>query len=416
MTAKKTVLIICNSDLSREPRVIRQIIALKDYYQITTLSAKPSAFKELQHFSLIDYPHEKPKHWNYPWLIRKFYSAGLHLYELGKEFYPKYYYYKDYWTKSQKENLEQMQGKNFDLIIVHHWDSLPLGAILAKKMNAKLIYNVHDYYERQFEDNPLWVNHQQRLVQYLTNTYVPKCDLIFSAWTKIHNDYQQHYGVPSIIINNATEYNELTPVMNDVEKNIRIIHHGIANSNRKIELMIEMMDYLDERFTLDLMLINSPYELDYFIGLKKLAEKNPRIQFVPTVPTRQIAKTINAYDIGVFILPPNGFNPTHLLPNKLFEFIQARLACLITPNIEMKAIVSKYDLGWVADDFEPKSVAAIIRNVTAQEINQKKSNTHQHAYELSAEINYKKMKAAVDSLLMKEEKKISMRRSNKIPV
>jgi hypothetical protein len=236
--------------------------------------------------------------------------------------------------------------------------------------------------------------------------HVPKFNLIYAAWTKINDDFQQFYGVPSIIINNATEYNELTPVTNDNEpQKIRIIHHGIANSNRKIEKMIEMMDFLDDRFYLDLMLIASPHEGDYFKMLQEEAAKNPRIKFIDTVPTRDIAKKINNYDIGLFLLPPNGFNPTYTLPNKLFEFVQGRLACLVTPNIEMKKLVEDYDLGWVADDFEAASAAKKINNISREEINSKKRNAHNHAVELAAEVNYKKIKESVTALL--ENKKFS---------
>lgn len=413
MTDKKSILIICNSDLAREPRVIRQIIALKDHYKITTFSAEPSSFNELDHISFIN-KKESPNHWKYPVILRKIVSLALNLFKKGKSLYPKYYYHKDFWTQSRKDLLTTFENKRFDLIIAHHWDSLPVGAELAQKWNARLIYNVHDYYERQFEDNPVWVNHQQPLVQYLTDRYVPHCDYLFSAWTKIHEDYQKRYNVPSVIINNATEFNDLAPVINTDKSSIRIIHHGIANSNRKIELMIKMMDFLDERFTLDLMLINSPYEMDYFNDLKKLASKNVRINFIPPVPTRQIPKEINGYDIGVFILPPNGFNPTHLLPNKLFEFIQARITCLVTPNYEMKTIVEKYSLGWISEDFNPASVAGKIKNITRENINNIKINVHQHAYTLSAEINYAKMKETVDSVFHK--KIIKKRTSPKINI
>lgn len=397
MTPSKSLLIICNSDLSREPRVIRQIIALKDLFNITTLGQAPSGIGGVEHINFIQ-EKRKPKHWNYPPIVRKFFSAGLKLYEKGKNIYPRFYYHRDFWNQNRLDTLALCNGKQFDLVIAHHYDALPLGYNIARAVKAKLVYNVHDYYERQFEDNHVWMKHQQPLVQFLSNKYIPECDLIFSAWTKIHEDYQKLYSVPSVIINNATEFNDLEPVFKNENEKIRIIHHGIANSNRKIELMIEMMDHLPDNFSLDLMLINSPYEMDYFNSLKQLAAKNPRIKFIDPVQTREISRNINTYDIGVFILPPNGFNPTYLLPNKLFEFVQARLACLVTPNIEMQTIVDKYKLGWVSEGFLPAEVARQVQNITQHDINNIKTIVHKHAHELSAEVNYEKIKHAIMEL------------------
>ena len=55
----------------------------------------------------------------------------------------------------------------------------------------------------------------------------------------------------------------------------------------------------------------------------------------------EIVDTIAEYDIGLFILSPINFNYYHALPNKLFEFIQARLAIAVSPSPEMARIVHR---------------------------------------------------------------------------
>jgi hypothetical protein len=51
-------------------------------------------------------------------------------------------------------------------------------------------------------------------------------------------------------------------------------------------------------------------------------------------------------------------------PNKLFEFIQARLPVVTTPNYEMKNLIQKYQLGVVAKDFSVSSFAQAIIECT----------------------------------------------------
>src|ERR671921_531243 len=125
MGNQKSVLIICSSDLSKAPRVIRQIIALKDEYKLYTLGTAPSSFNEVEHIKL-DLNCGKPKHWQYALPLRKAYSVALRLYHGLKDFYLDYYFENDYWNDKRKKIVQDLQGRHFDVIIAHHWDALPL--------------------------------------------------------------------------------------------------------------------------------------------------------------------------------------------------------------------------------------------------------------------------------------------------
>src|SRR5690348_297203 len=112
MSEKKSILIICGSDLSKAPRVIRQLIALKDDYKVYTLGTAPSSFKEVEHISM-DLGSSQPKHWNYSLPLRKAYSAAYRIFEEFKEFYLPYYFERDYWTDKRKKIVEYLRGRHF---------------------------------------------------------------------------------------------------------------------------------------------------------------------------------------------------------------------------------------------------------------------------------------------------------------
>jgi hypothetical protein len=79
-------------------------------------------------------------------------------------------------------------------------------------------------------------------------------------------------------------YEELSPKPTNAEC-IRLIHHGGLHQSRKLENMIFLMDLLDERFHLDVMLLlNSPRYARYLQQLKELAHKRPRIHFPNQLP------------------------------------------------------------------------------------------------------------------------------------
>ena len=77
-----------------------------------------------------------------------------------------------------------------------------------------------------------------------------------------------------------------------------MIHHGQANPSRRTELMIELMDYLDERFSLDLILVGGGRYLE---KLHRLALRKKNVKIIPPVPMKDIIPFINQYEVGLYL-------------------------------------------------------------------------------------------------------------------
>ncbi|WP_300762962.1 MULTISPECIES: hypothetical protein [Helicobacter] len=179
---------------------------------------------------------------------------------------------------------------------------------------------------------------------------------------------------------------------------IRIIHHGYASPDRKIEGMIETMDYVDSRFHLDLMLVPN-YQRDYYQTLQAMVEKRKNVRILPPVSFEEIIPFSAQYDIGIFLCPPTTFNLEKCLPNKFFEFIQARLAIAIGPSPEMARLVQEYNLGIIAKDFSAKEMAKSLNALTKEQILQYKENANQTAKILNAEKEGEKLLGVLEEVL-----------------
>jgi hypothetical protein len=101
----------------------------------------------------------------------------------------------------------------------------------------------------------------------------------------------------------------------------------------------------------------------------------------------QLVRRANAYDIGLYALPPVNLNRRFALPNKFFEFIQARLAVAIGPSLEMARLVNQYRCGIVADDFRPETLASALETLDGTAIASFKRASHAAANDLCAERN-----------------------------
>lgn len=363
---KPTILILSFSNLNSDPRVYRQITFLKDLYHVHTIGFTPSGITDIVHLNL----STKPK---------KILQRAISVLQLLAGTFSSYYKNIDY-IQQAKEYLSE---NHFDLIIANDIDTLPLA--IEHKKNAKVLFDAHEYSPRELEDKLLWRLFYQRYKIHLCKKYIAKVDKMTTVCDGIAQEYFSNFGIFPSVITNAPMYEPtLKPFPSNPSK-IKIIHHGGASESRKIELMIEAMKYVDTRFDLYLMLVTS--QPHYYKKLRTMSEGMKNIHFLEPVPMQNIAKITNQFDIGLFILEPVNFNYQYALPNKLFEFIQARLCIAIGPSIEMAKIVRNYHLGIVTESFNPQEMASALNALTNEDISSFKSHCDQAAYELSAEKN-----------------------------
>ena len=179
---------------------------------------------------------------------------------------------------------------------------------------------------------------------------------------------------------------------------IKIIHHGYASPDRVIEGMIETMDYVDSRFHLDLMLVAN-YQQDYLQQLEQMVKTRNNVRILSRVSFEEIIPFTSQYDIGFYILKPANFNHLYALPNKFFEFIQARLMVAIGPSPEMARLTKQYNLGIIAKDFSAKEMAKSLNALTKEQILQYKENANQTAKILNAEKEGEKLLKILEEVL-----------------
>jgi hypothetical protein len=366
----QNLLIISKRSLLTAPRIIREIEAFKNYFNVIAIgyitdAASTTNLINIKRFDLSN--------------VEKLYRRLLiQIPRLKKLFFDIVY-------KTEFVKLKNyVEEKKPVVIIVHETEMLPLVFKIKEKtaLDFKIIFNAHEYHPLEF-DTPKFIRNDKVVFDRLYKNYVTKVDLLVNVCDSIAKQCVIDYNKESIVVPNAALYNADVLVKPANANNIKLIHHGGSIAARKLEVMIEMMDYLPENYTLDFMLVaNDPVYYDY---LKGLAKKNIRIKFLPVVPFNEIIGFINQYDIGLFILAPTSFNYEVALPNKLYEFVQARLSIAVSPNIEMKNFVIQNKIGVVAKDFSAAEMAKAILELSLEQICAFKQNSANVAQEVSAE-------------------------------
>ncbi len=379
---KKKILILGLKNIKQNRRMYRQVKYLKDIYDVSAMGYDSPEIEGVPFYKIIP----QFKYFSSP---EKAWVAFLILFGFYKLAYKHMYKY-DF----KPEILSQ---QNYDLIIVHDLRPFPLidGII---NPSTPIICDAHEYYLDMGGTNSLADYILNKLDASLTKKYLYGLKYITTVGNWIAEEYKRITQAQVYVITSASEYHNLQPLPVDPKK-IKIIHHGLAVPDRKTEIMIQAADFLDERFSIDIMMITLTFDEQYLDYLKKMCGGKKNVRIIPPVDASDLVAYTNTYDIGLFVLPSSLLSHAHALPNKIFEYVQARLMVAVSPNPEMKTFVEKYNVGMVASDYTPKAMANLLNSLSAEQITQYKMNSHSAAKELSAENEMIKLKNIINTII-----------------
>lgn len=370
------MLIVSYSRLISDARILKQINLFKDAYELTTCGYGPAPEGVAQHYEI---PGEGT-YWQ-----RNRLATILHLYTWA------------YWSSPASAWCRRNLPRGyFDVTFADDIDSIGVGLWTKPKLGVHA--DLHEYSPLEKEDVPRWRMFVKPYMEWQVRHFVKRADSVTSTSTRFREEYLKNFGVDSTVVVNAAPYADLKPSpMPAQDAPVRVVHAGAGREDRYLEYMIDAVAAFPERYTLDMYL--TPNNAAYIEKLRAYADTLPNVRVQPGVPYQELISTLNQYDLGIHNLPPVNFNNHYALPNKFFDFVQARIGMVIGPTPEMVSRLEKYQLGRVAADFTTETLREALAETTPAEVAAWKQNAHRCARELSSENVVQLWKDAVDRIV-----------------
>jgi glycosyltransferase involved in cell wall biosynthesis len=376
MSTKKA-LVACFPDPSGNPRPYRAIKAIKELgYEVHALCAplknelpELSRVFEINNFINGRDNSRLKKLWYYAYKLA---NNAIFVESLNKWLCGRAY--------GMQQYLKPLKAEAYDLLLAEDLAMLPF-LLQIKQPAARLAFDAREFYPAEFENSTFFKVFLSREKWAMCRVYLPKVDVFYTVSNGLAMLYEEHFGKRREVIRSLPLSAADLKAPNQMPT-WKMVHHGLANPDRQLEQMIEVMALLDKRFTLDFYLQGNQ---SYIASLKLLAAGNDRIQFKEPVPFKKIHEMLSQYDLGFYFLKPTGLNTLYSLPNKFFEFIQARLVLAIGPSPDMKFIVNQFDMAVVAKEFTAEAMAKALNELTEEEFLRMKAQTRIAAQELNWE-------------------------------
>lgn len=363
--ARTRILVLTFTPFAQEPRALKQVRYLRESAEVTTAGFGPAPFDGVDHVEIQEVP---PQRWG---LLGRL--IGLALLVL-------HWYRPLTWINAlDRATARQLGGVEWDIVIAH--DLKALEAAFKLRARDGVILDLHEYAPRQEEHSFVWRLLIAPYFRWMCRVKVPQAAAVVTVSQGIADEYQRQFGFDSTLVVNATPYQDLE--VQPTSGPLRLVHSGGIAVQRRLDIMVQGVRESAADVTLDLFLVGGDSPL--MSNLKSLAGDDPRIRFRDPVPYTELIKTLNGYDVGLSIFPPTTFNLAWCLPNKFFDFVQARLGVIVGPSPEMARFVDEYKIGLVLPDFEPSSLAAALESLTAEHVAQWKRASAAHASALSSE-------------------------------
>ncbi|MDO5034503.1 MAG: hypothetical protein Q4E01_03850 [Actinomycetaceae bacterium] len=365
MVNRPEILLISFSDIHKDARVLRQLSVVKEFGAVTTVGYGEKPTDATHHISI---PADRPSLPQTPLGVLALGVRALDFAELR--------------APGAKYALAKLKGQHFDIVISNDARALPLA--FAVNNGAPVWADLHEWAPEERTHVLSWRLLVAPLMKHVCKKYLPQVAEATTVGDQIAELYEQHFGVKPKLMRNTPRYAELEPSETAGDK-IRMVHSGGAVYGRNLEATIDVAKSLQDNFSLDLYLIPANDGGKYLAELKDRAAGAPNVTFHDPVTPDQLPATLNQYDLGVFWIPPFNTNARLTLPNKLFDFIQARLALAVGPTIEMVNVLKQYENGIISDSFEHSDIVESLKNLTPEDIRRMKENSARAATDLNFE-------------------------------
>lgn len=371
---KPAMLILSFSEIVNDARVLKQVNLFKDDWAITTCGYGPAPEGVVDHLQVPE---------NQATLDLDGRPITLKQYRLAYSLLP---------AVRATRSLLRGRRKDYQVVLANEPEAVPLASKLDPAWGVHA--DLHEYTPSLHEYDPAWDKRIKPYFEWLVRKYAAKADSWTSPSEGVGRKYFEKFGFRPVTVTNAAPATDLYPTK--VKSPIRFVHHGGAQRNRNPQVMMQGFMESTVNGTFDLFLTGINPETSE--ALRRQSAKDPRVTVHEGIPYRELLKTLNDFDVGVFLLPPITHNYKWALPNKLFDNVQARLGQIVSPNPEMAKVVARHSLGVVTDGYEAADLTRVLDVLTEEDVAAWKLSAHENALRLSAESEVPKWRSAIEAL------------------
>lgn len=256
--------------------------------------------------------------------------------------------------------------------VIHTQDVHLLGVAARAKSRARgagfetrLIYDAHEYIQGLAPPRPV------RAWSSLEAEYIRRADAVVTVAPAIADLLQRDFDLPRL----PTVVRNIPSVVPGGAKSLRreiglpdsqllLVYSGGLDATRGVHTLVAALAQIPEAHLALVSRADTGYtrELQEMAGIGGYED---RLHFAPFVEPQEVVGYLSSADIGVHTIVSGPVNHEVTLPNKVFEYMHARLPIVISDCKAMSEFVEEVGVGRAFRSEDVDSLVAVLRDVIA---------------------------------------------------
>ena len=311
----------------------------------------------------------------------------------------------------------------YDYIYANDLPTLRQACKISRKLNAKLIYDSHEIYietlNQFFPSNAKGVLKKMIFKTLLSlmklhgrsieSKYIRKIDDFITVNQSLLNYFKKEYKITigKVIMN--LPFKVVSSDVHDFRNQFKwpentqiILYQGSLTKGRGLELLISSVQFLEKRCKL-IILGDGPLRKDLCLMVNNKS-LNERVKFIKKVSIEELSLFTKGADIGINLLEPINLSKKLASPNKLFEYIHAKVPIICSYSPENDLVFEKYRVGIQCYNETNSIVDAIHKLINIDE--NEKNFIHEELIKSQSEFCFENQIKLIEDILVDKQFKI----------
>lgn len=286
--------------------------------------------------------------------------------------------------------LLMVRKEKAQVVNIHTLALLPLGWLLKKLFNVKLVFDAH---ELETEKNGLH-GLRQRISKHIESAFIHACDLVIVVGDNIADWYLNTYKIERpLVVKNSPRYRIQTKKdlfrqdLSILPEQKILLYQGGLMKGRGVQLIL---DAFKERKGRNVVAVFMGYG-DLTAEVEQAAKNHQNIFYFPAVSPSVVLDYTASADIGISLIENTCLSYYLCMPNKLFEYAMAGLPVIVSDMKEMAESVKAADFGVALTEYSLDAINEVVDYLAERDLSKLSYNAYQFAHEHSWEQQEKVM-------------------------
>lgn len=257
-----------------------------------------------------------------------------------------------------------------DVLTSNDLDTLFPNYMISRLKRCTLVYDTHELFCEvpELQHRPM----KKKIWKFIERLIFPRLKHVFTVNDSIAAIYSKEYQVPVQVVRNVPLLSNQTNYIKKTrqqlglpeDKRIILLQGAGINVNRGAEEAVEAMQFVDHAV---LLIIGGGDVIELLKQLTVQLHLSAKVIFIDKLPFQELRQYTQHADLGLTLDKNTNLNYKFSLPNKLFDYIHAGVPVLTSDLVEIKKIITTYDIGDYIDRHEPEHIAKKISTMLAEE-------------------------------------------------